>query len=293
MPTSKGKPPIRIVMISGGMASFEAARRVIERYGKNNLHLWFADTMMEDEDLYRFLNDAERVLDMPIERMADGRNPWQVFEDSRFIGNHRIDPCSQKLKRAFLQRQLKERFPGKTVHIYIGLDWMEMHRVNRAKEYWATEGFETEFPLCWEPALFPEDYAEIIQQHGIEPPRLYALGFPHNNCGGACVKAGLKQWALLWKTLPERYRWHEAQEQRLRKLLKKNVAILTDRRGGRRRPMTLRLFRWRLERDERLKKSDEKRLYDLLPDDTGWACSCFSSHNPENESSVEVMSIPA
>ena len=41
-----------IVSLSGGTASAVAAERVINRYGKDNVTLWFADTLCEDEDLY-------------------------------------------------------------------------------------------------------------------------------------------------------------------------------------------------------------------------------------------------
>ena len=42
-----------IVSLSGGTASAVAANRVIQRKGKDNVILWFADTSWEDEDLYR------------------------------------------------------------------------------------------------------------------------------------------------------------------------------------------------------------------------------------------------
>jgi 3'-phosphoadenosine 5'-phosphosulfate sulfotransferase (PAPS reductase)/FAD synthetase len=254
---------VRLVMVSGGMASFEAAHRVIERYGKTGVHLWFADTLMEDDDLYRFLDDAEHVLGLPIKRMSEGRNPWQVFEDERFIGNSRVDPCSKKLKRQFLRRQLKARFPNQSVTVYLGLDWMEAHRIAAARRYWSEDGYAVGFPLCWEPLLFSKDYTHLVRQQGIEPPRLYAMGFPHNNCGGGCVKAGQKQWALLWHTFPDRYRWHEEQEQHLRRVLGKNVAILRDRRGGTTRPLTLRRFRLRLEQGAGQNHKDEPTIENL------------------------------
>ena len=52
-----------IVSISGGSASAVAADRVIERYGSDSTTLWFADTLYEDEDLYRFLIDLENRWD--------------------------------------------------------------------------------------------------------------------------------------------------------------------------------------------------------------------------------------
>ena len=62
-----------IVNVSGGLTSFEALRRTIERHGKENTHAIFADTSIEDEDLYRFLDDQERYFDITIERVKDGR----------------------------------------------------------------------------------------------------------------------------------------------------------------------------------------------------------------------------
>ena len=266
----------RVVMVSGGLGSFEAARRVLERYGKKRVHLWFADTRMEDEDLYRFLNDVESLLGIKIQRFSEGRTPWEVFKDERFLGNSRIDPCSKILKRQFLRKKLVSTFGSQNLMVYLGLDWTEPHRVSKASEYWKKDGIEVDFPLCWEPFLFPQDYFEIVRSYGILPPRLYEYGFPHNNCGGACVKAGIKQWANLWKTFPDRYFWHETQEEELRRYLGKNITILEDRRGGERRPMTLRELRSRLEEDDQQRIPGTPSLYEKLPDD-GWVCSCFSN----------------
>jgi hypothetical protein len=245
---------------------------------------------MEDEDLYRFLSDMEAVLGHPVERMADGRTPWEVFEDERFLGNSRIDPCSKNLKRELLRRELRRRFNPSEVIVYLGLDWTEPHRVASATEYWSRDGFVVAFPLSWEPYLLPQDLADIVRGHGIEPPRLYALGFPHNNCGGACVKAGIAQWAHLLQVLPERYRWHEEQERRLRRVLRKNISILEDRRGGKRRPMTLRLLRWRVEKGHLQTRSPKGGNRDILQD-TSWACTCFIGAQLESPLEASASSV--
>ena len=51
-----------IVMYGGGLPSYEAAKRSIDRYGRESVEIWFADTRMEDEDLYRFNRDVEILL---------------------------------------------------------------------------------------------------------------------------------------------------------------------------------------------------------------------------------------
>jgi hypothetical protein len=86
-----------------------------------------------------------------------------------------------------------------------------------------------------------------LRRDGIEPPRLYAMGFPHNNCGGFCVKAGQAQFALLLRTMPDRYRYHEEQEEAMRVVVG-NHSILSDRTGGTRKPLSLKRFREIIER---------------------------------------------
>lgn len=47
-----------LVMFSGGAGSYAAAKRVVAEHGPANTLLIFADTKMEDEDLYRFVGEA-------------------------------------------------------------------------------------------------------------------------------------------------------------------------------------------------------------------------------------------
>ena len=58
-----------IVFMSGGAGSYCAAKRVIERHGKQDVILLFQDVLIEDADLYEFLNKAESFLDVPITRI--------------------------------------------------------------------------------------------------------------------------------------------------------------------------------------------------------------------------------
>ena len=93
-----------IVSYSGGIGSAITAQMVVDKYGAENTVLLFSDTNMEDPDLYRFNKDVSNLLQVPITRIADGRTPWEVFEDVKFIGNSRIDPCSQILKRELIKK---------------------------------------------------------------------------------------------------------------------------------------------------------------------------------------------
>lgn len=234
------QPMKHVVSYSGGVCSFWAAHRVIERHGFENVTLLFADTLIEDEDLYAFNDAAENVLGVPITRIADGRNPWQVFIDESYIGNSRTDPCSKILKRQLIWRWIEQNCDPKNTTIHLGMDWTEAERLERVrgrKPAWTITAPMTEVPLWSKDRMIAE-----LKPLGLSVPRLYDMGFPHNNCGGFCVKAGQAQFALLLRQFPERYYWHEKQEQEARKKIG-DYAVLRDRSGGQSKPWTLQNFR--------------------------------------------------
>ena len=230
-----------VVSFSGGLCSFWAAHRVISKFGPADVVLLFADTLMEDEDLYRFLGDACRVLQVPVTRIADGRTPWQLFTDQHMMGNSRVDLCSRILKRDLLHSWFRTNCDITTDVLYLGIDWTEDHRLLRSRK--RLPDWKIEAPMCEPPLWNKCQMIKELKTLGIEPPRLYSYGFPHNNCSGFCVKAGQAQFALLLKSFPEKYAWHEAQEEQFRAQVGKNVSILRDRRGGQVRPLSLREFR--------------------------------------------------
>ncbi len=234
-----------IVNFSGGIGSWAAAKRVVAKHGTKDTVLLFADTMMEDEDTYRFLNEAAANVGVPLTRIADGRTPWEVFFDERYLGNSRVDPCSRVLKRELLDRWHKANGTPEMSIIYLGIDWTEIHRLHRLQEYPSDWTFEA--PMCEEPFLDKDQMIKMAEDQGIKKQRLYEYGFPHANCGGFCIKAGQGHFIRLLQTMPERFAFHEKKEQELRTHLGKNVAILSDRRNKKKIPMTLKTLRERYE----------------------------------------------
>lgn len=232
-----------VVSYSGGAGSWATAKRVADRYGYDDLILVFTDTRWEDEDLYRFLDESVRLMiprGASYFELAEGRNIWQVFRDERFLGNSRIDPCSKILKRQLFRRWLEANFTPDEVTIYIGIGWDEDHRFEPARKRF--EPYRLVAPMLEPPYLDRDQVFAWMAEDGPKPPRLYALGMPHNNCGGGCVKAGKAQFLQLLRVMPDRFKEWENNEQSLRDQLG-NVSILTDRRGGIRKPMTLRQLR--------------------------------------------------
>lgn len=245
-----------IVQFSGGVGSWMAAMRVANQHGTDNMILLFADTKMEDEDLYRFLDEAAANVGAPLVRITDGRTPWELFKDKKFIGNHLVDKCSEHLKRNLLRKWRNENCGPKNTTVYLGIDWTEEHRLTRLRTKPEAKKWNFQAPLCDAPYLSKAQMIEALKAEGIRPPRLYELGFPHNNCGGFCVKAGQAQFALLLQTMPERYRWHEEQEEAMRQYIGKDVSVMRDRRGGKSRPLTMRAFRERIEAGQLFDKEE-------------------------------------
>jgi len=264
---SREKEMKYIVNVSGGLTSFEALRRTIERYGKENAHPVFADTLSEEPDLYRFLADQERYLDMTFHRAVEGRTPWQVMKDEGYITMHypggTVAPCSRILKREIIDSQISALYKPGTYTRVFGYEWSEVDRMEKLRESIAPQ--PAWFPLSEPPYVDKCHISNFLESIGIAVPQAYKDGFEHDNCGGECVKAGQAHWAHLYYTRPERYMHAEGQEEEIRQQLGKDISILKDRRGGVAKPMTLRAFRLRLEAGDT----------DYDKDDWG-GCGCFA-----------------
>ena len=236
-----------IVFYSGGIASYCTAKKVIQEQGPENTVLLFTDTKYEHEDLYRFLDQTEKKLGVLITRIAEGRTPWEVFRDVRFLGNSRIDPCSKVLKRDPAKKWVRDNYPDPTsCCLYLGYAHDELHRLERSRKFWSPH--QVESPLATMRSYTKNDMMMEVRLDGIEIPELYLLGFPHNNCGGFCIKAGQSHFRLLLKTMPEKYAEVEAKEEEMRELLG-DVSILRDRRGGESKVLTLKQLRTQKQSD--------------------------------------------
>jgi hypothetical protein len=234
---------LHVVQYSGGIGSWAAAQRVAAAHGTKDLVLLFADTGVEDADLYRFLADSAAQLGVPVTVVRDGRTPFEVFADQRFLGNSRLAPCSAHLKQIPCRRWLAEHADPADTVIYVGIDWSEARRTPAIEKGWAP--WQVRFPMCDPPHITKVAMLQQARALGVRPPRLYDLGFAHNNCGGACVRAGKKQWTHLLRTFPDRYRHAEDAEQALRAVLG-DVTILRERRSGQTHRLTLTELRRRV-----------------------------------------------
>jgi hypothetical protein len=195
------------ISFSGGTGSAVSALIAYEQ--GLDFNLIFADTLIEDEDLYRFNNDVAKAVGKEIVYLKDGRTPWDVYIDKRWIGNTRTAHCSTELKtkqvKAWLDKNADPSDP-----LILGMDMSEMDRIERAKKNWDRPVRS----LIVEQKVHRPKFDLYLERYGIQKPRLYAHGYAHNNCGGFCCKAGLVQFERLYRTNPARFAYHEAEMER-------------------------------------------------------------------------------
>lgn len=235
-----------VVQMSGGTGSWATARRVADTHGTDDLVLLFADTLAEDDDLHRFLREAAADIGVPVTRVCDGRTPEQVDVDRRWLSNSRVAQCSLELKIKPCREWLETNCDPASTVLYVGIDWTEQQRIPGIVKGWAP--WQVQMPLTEPPWTDKRQIDDDLRRRGIEPPRLTAkLGFPHNNCGGACVRGGQAQFVHLLRTFPERYAAKEAHEEEMRRLLDADVSILKDRTGGKVKTLPLTVLRQRVE----------------------------------------------
>ena len=228
-----------VVSYSGGIGSFCAVHRLLQTASKeDHVTLLFCDTLIEDEDLYRFLDESAAKLGLPVVKIADGRTPWEVFKDKRYQGNTRTAHCSQVLKTELARTWIENNQPDAT--LVLGIDWQESERLGRAQKNWEIPVIA---PLCDKPWLTKDDMKNIVKSYGIALPRLYGMGFPHNNCGGFCVRAGLKQFKKLMENFPERFEHHRQEQEKLMEAVPTVRPFLRKQINGGEHYLTLTQFR--------------------------------------------------
>ena len=253
------------VQFSTGIGSAEVAFRVQDVAKANDrLVLLTADTMVEDDDNWRFAKDVVAALSPKWEWIVirDGRTPMQVGRDKRVVPNNRMAVCSKILKRDALNKWIRHNCTPDSSIIYLGFDWTEPHRHERAAPLWLP--YICDSPLMREPFIEKPALLARFVSMGIAPPRLYAAGFGHANCGGACVRGGQASWRLLLNWNRERFVMWENEEQATRTMLNKDVAMLKETVDGVAVPLTLRKFRERVD--------SQPQMFDK--DDWG-SCGCF------------------
>ena len=263
-----------IVSISGGVASYFTLKRVLQTAPQEDVIAVFCDTLAEDGDLYRFLDDIEERLGIQIVRLCEGKTPFELAWEENFLYNSRVANCSKKLKSRPFKRWLKEHYSPDECVLYLGIDWTETHRKGAIEKNYAP--YVVRFPMCEPPYIDKPEMLDMLKAEHIEIPYMYRMGFSHNNCAGCCVKGGIGHWKLLLEKDRRAFLQWENKEQAIRRKLGKDVSVL-KRKG---KPFTLKELRKSVE------GTGVQLSFDELCDIGG--CGCFidemeNGHDTDSE----------
>lgn len=203
-----------IIFFSGGKASLAAADYVKMMYPDDNILLYFNDTLWENKDLYRFIDESSDKLQLPMLIHSAGINPIQLMFEKKLVYNSMLGDCSKILKMRVASDYLKKGIKPAieiwrnrnylksedfitNATLYFGIGFEEMHREKSIRENW--KPFKVEMPLI-DHNIWRD---EVLKKYNIRRPELYDYGFAHNNCNGRCVKAGQGHYKLLKDRMPE------------------------------------------------------------------------------------------
>jgi hypothetical protein len=222
----------------------EMPERVIAAHGRQNVDLVMCRLPNEDPDVWRLVCAVEKRLQVKIKMIGLNLTPIDIFFRVRMLGNSRVDPCSRMLKREVLAKHMQEHYDPADTILHVGVTYEEIDRMLAIHKNWKQQGWTVDAPLGGDKSITRQWLMEKCDRLFGFVPRLYVMGMTHNNCGGACIKAGHAQWARLLWHLPDVYEWWENNENVFRRTIGE-FTILTE--GRSKRPLTLTSFRRRMQ----------------------------------------------
>ena len=217
-----------VVWFSCGAASAVAAKLTIDKYREtHNIRIVNNPVIEEDADNQRFLKDVEKWLGVTIEFAINSKYPncsaSEVWEKKQFFSSPRGATCTLALKKE--ARYEWEKSNPTDWHV-LGFTADEKDR----HENFITNERENLLPVLIDANLTKGDCFRIIQEAGIELPRIYSMGYPNANCIGCCKATSPTYWNHVRKMHPDIFQARAEQSRRIGARLArvKNVRIFID-----------------------------------------------------------------
>lgn len=201
------------VWFSSGAASAVAAKKTIEKYGDTHIVRVVNNPVAEeDSDNVRFLRDVEKWLGVEIEFALNDKYPSascvDVWDRRQFMSGPAGAPCTMELKKG--ARQQWEKKNHVDWHV-LGFTYEERKR----HDNFVRSERENLIPVLIDERIKKSDCYRIIQDAGIDLPRIYHLGYPNANCIG-CVKAtSPTYWNHVRKVHPDVFQQRAEQSRRI------------------------------------------------------------------------------
>jgi 3'-phosphoadenosine 5'-phosphosulfate sulfotransferase (PAPS reductase)/FAD synthetase len=191
---------------SGGITSAIACKLAIDLYGEDRCRVVFIDTKNEHDDVYRFMQDCEKLYNLPIETISSIPSHYESIEDV-WYKHKQLNTANGAICSNVLKRKARERWEKDNTwtHQVFGFetDKKELNRAIAMKlDHAHTKPI---FPLLMF-GMTKEDCIEYIKPYGIELPIAYRLGFSNSNClKSFCISGGIGYWQKIQREFPEQF----------------------------------------------------------------------------------------
>ena len=165
----------------------------------------YCETGSEDWDNVRFMADCVKWFgkDVRILKSKKYKNTWDVWEQKKYISGNDGAPCTGALK---VDPRLAFQRPD-DIHIFgYTADKDDVRRAKTLRDNWP--GLNVQTPLI-DSGITKAGCLAIIKNIGIQPPRVYAMGYPNANCIPCCKATSPSYWALVRECHPFQF-WRMA-----------------------------------------------------------------------------------
>jgi PP-loop superfamily ATP-utilizing enzyme len=212
---------------SGGITSAVTCKLCVDLYGIDNVRFVFIDTKNEDEDTYRFKIDCEKWYNKEIETITGIGDKYNSIEEV-WIKNKSLNVASGAVCSSELKRRVREKWQKNNEYTHQAFGF-ELDEVKRAKSMTMNNpNVKAIYPLLMY-GLQKKDCIDIVEQSGIEIPKMYQLGFKNNNCfNTGCVQGGIGYWQKMQRDFPLKFDKMAEMEHRLTDLKGTPVTMLKD-----------------------------------------------------------------
>jgi hypothetical protein len=163
----------------------------------------------EHPDNERFLQDVERWIGKPITQLRSNKYASidDVFAATRYMSGSKGARCTTELKklpRVAFQRETDTHIFGYTADEQRRADDFEKRNPELAVEW-----------ILIDEGISKEDCLKRLTSAGIALPKMYSLGFDHNNCMGCVKSASPGYWNRTRKLFPDVFARRAAQSRAL------------------------------------------------------------------------------
>jgi 3'-phosphoadenosine 5'-phosphosulfate sulfotransferase (PAPS reductase)/FAD synthetase len=216
-----------VIQFSGGLASAEVARIIIDMYGKEHVILMFHDTRVEHPSNAKFKTDVCNFLGVEYVEISYSLDLWDLIVKQRALPSLWIPFCTRILKQEqglkFL-KTLKDKYI-----LYNGFGVHEGRRTSGSIKECSKRGIVVKSPLQEYNISDLEVMRIIRDEWKIEIPPMYNQGFPHNNCI-ICYKSGVSHFRRVWQYYPEEFEKAIWAEKKVSQITQKNHTTFKRKR---------------------------------------------------------------